>query len=394
MADDFKLLHPNSTHVSFDGHATFNASVLEEFGYVIYSNGTLSNATRCYLAFDIYKPVMLSNGTVLNGTKCDSPIDPIETRGAVGIVFSVLFAALIVICLVDLRKHGASHVPVEKQFRLVSRRWPWYWAVFTAAVGCISGFMAIDVDRDYIQGVAIILQNIFYYVTLPTVLAATWEMTRHWGSFEERKILDVDPFFFKAEDRRSKIEFWLPMTFFLSVLRTWTPIQKQHITAATDLPFRASSLFAVFALLVIIASAINSRYYYRHPIPLKILLCVLLAFIRIVYGIICVFSTSTGWEISVLNAKANPGYVYGLGYAPIVQVLLVMCVGGLREANEDLEIIRLRREREFRDEVEMREAKRERERAEKEESERAVQLKEREAQMEMRLAGRGEDGAV
>lgn len=40
--------------------------------------------------------------------------------------------------------------------------------------------MAIDVDRDYIQSTALILQSIFYYVMLPTMLACIWEMTRHW----------------------------------------------------------------------------------------------------------------------------------------------------------------------------------------------------------------------
>lgn len=217
MADPFIPLRINSTHVSYDGHTTFNESLLNEFNYTIYSNGTLSNDDRCFLAFDAYKPVLLSNGTVLNGTKCDSPIDPIETRGALGIVSAALCAVLVVTCLVCLRKHGLSHLPVGKQFRLVSRRWPWYWAVFTAAVGCISGFMAIDVDRDYLPGTAIILQSVFYYSMIPTCLAAVWEMTRHWGNFEERKIVDDDPYLLKIDDRRSKIEFYIPLVFYLFV---------------------------------------------------------------------------------------------------------------------------------------------------------------------------------
>lgn len=216
MADEpWHLIHTNKTHISFDGVTTFNESLLNQFNYTIYSNGTLSNATKCVLAFDIYKPVMLYNGTILNGTKCDSPVDPIEVRGALGIAFAVLFAGIIMWGTVNLRKHGQSHLPVEKNFRLVSRRWPWYWLIVTAAIGCISGFMAIDVDRDYMPGAAIILQSFFYYVCLPTVLAAVWEMTRHWGSFEERKILDKDAFALKSDDRRSKIEFYTPLVFYL-----------------------------------------------------------------------------------------------------------------------------------------------------------------------------------
>jgi len=75
--------------------------------------------------------------------------------------------------------------------------------------------MAIDVDRDHLPGAAIILQSVFYYGSLPTMLAAVWEMTRHWGSFEERKILDGDPFALKQDDRRSKIEFYIPLVFYL-----------------------------------------------------------------------------------------------------------------------------------------------------------------------------------
>lgn len=211
----WQLLHTNSTDVSFDGTTAFNESLLNEFNYTIYSNGTLSNGTQCVLAFGIYNPVMLPNGTILNGTSCDSPIKSIRVRGAIGIVFAVIFAGFIMWGLVNLRKHGKAYLPPQKQFRLVSRRWPWYWMIFTAAVGCISCFMAIDVDRDYIPGTAIILQSVFYYVSLPTILAAVWEMTRHWGNFEERKILDENPFALKDDDKRSKIEFYMPLIFYL-----------------------------------------------------------------------------------------------------------------------------------------------------------------------------------
>lgn len=317
---------------------------------------------------------MLENGTIINGTKCDSPVDNIETRGALGITFAVLFATFIMWGLVNLRKHGQSHLPVEKQFRLVSRRWPYYWLIFTAAVGCISGFMAIDVDRDRIPGTAIILQSVFYYVSLPMILAAVWEMTRHWGSFEERKVLDEDPFALQAEDRRSKFEFYLPLifylfgflTFFMSVLRTWTPITKQHFPTAhltaTDPRFRASSIFSVLALLTILFSSIITTHYYRVSMPLKVPLSLIFLSIRIVYGLICTFGL---WEINAMNIDANSGFVYGLGYAPMVLVLLIMCIGGWREENEDLIIIRKRRERDFRDEVELKEKRREEKEKEK-----------------------------
>lgn len=146
----------------------------------IYSNSTLSNVSRCYLVFDDYQPYFVSNGSVFNGTDCDSPINPIAIRGILGIVSSVFFALAVMFGLSCLRKHGANHLPTEKRFKLVSRRWQWYWLIITGFCGLISGFMAIDVDRDYIQSTALILQSIFYYVMLPTMLAGIWEMTRHW----------------------------------------------------------------------------------------------------------------------------------------------------------------------------------------------------------------------
>lgn len=302
---------------------------------------------------------MLDNGTVINGTSCTSPIEGIEVRGGLGIAFAVLFGAVLPLCLVQLKKHGASHLPVEKQFRLVSRRWPWYWANFTAAVGIISGFMAIDVDREYIPGIAIILQNFFYYLMLPTALAAVWEMTRHWGSFQERKILDDDPFHFPTEDRRSKIEFYLPLvfylwaflTFFLSNLRSWTPISKQSINDATDARFQASSVFALVAWIVIVASALVTNHYYRVRVPWKISASIGLLLVRIAYGLACAFD---GWEYSPLRITTSPGYIYGLGYLPILLVLLVMVIGSWRELNEDRALIALRRDRELKADMAMR----------------------------------------
>lgn len=180
----------NSSHITFDGSSHFNSTVLDEFAYRVFPNGTLSNETSCFLIFAPYRPVLLPNGTFINSTSCDTPIDPVEVRGALGITVAVLFALSIVLCCVNLSKHGRTHLDVDKRWTLVSRRWPWYWALLSAGLGCVSGFMAIDVDRDYVQGSAIILQSVFYYCMLPTTMAAVWEMTRHWYTFH---LLSVSP---------------------------------------------------------------------------------------------------------------------------------------------------------------------------------------------------------
>ena len=377
------LQHPNSTYVSYDGTSLFNNSLLNQFNYTIYPNGTLSNTTKCVLVFGRYRPTMLSNGTILNGTSCDSPIEPIAVRGGLGIAFAVIFAALILWIVVNMRKHGASHATdpfdggARLRFRLVERRWMWYWALITAITACVSGFMAIDVDREYITGSSIVLQSVFFWVTLPTCLAAVWEMTRHWGAFEERKILDDDPYAFRTdnagagegrcagESGRQKWEFWLPllfyplafMTFFLSILRTWTPITKQIATAATDGRFRASTVFSLLALLVIIVSVVGSVRFYapyqlggKRPwyrfLPVKIPLCVLGLLVRVAYGFAMVWDLGAGWDVSAMRVRVSVGYLYGLGYIPIAGVLAVMCWAGWVEGNEDLVVGRERRERE------------------------------------------------
>lgn len=52
--------------------------------------------------------------------------------------------------------------------------------LFVAACGVISGLTGIDVDRDYLQKLAIILQSFFNALMMPGILATVWEAVRHW----------------------------------------------------------------------------------------------------------------------------------------------------------------------------------------------------------------------
>ncbi|CCX15942.1 hypothetical protein FPQ18DRAFT_404557 [Pyronema domesticum] len=350
----------NETHVQFDGHY-FNETLLKEFNYTIYGNGTLSNDTNCFLVFDVFNVFFLPNGTSINGTSCSIPIHNIATRGGLGIAFGAIFAILIILATTCLAKHGAVHLPLSKSFRPVSRRWPWYWLLVAGTCGCISGMVAIDIDRDYLQGTALILQNIFYYVLLPATLASVWEMTRHWGSLCERILLDEDPWRFPHEGPRDKAEFYLPlvfylfgfMTFFLSVLRTWTMVSKgtwspdvsAAIAASTDGRFKASSIMAFIAWCVIWGSVFTSVKYYqpvsRH-VPWKIPISMTFLLIRIIYNI------GVAWEYDIgpLRPTAPVAYIYALGYAPIALAMLTMVIWGRMEPNDDIRIKDLRRERE------------------------------------------------
>jgi hypothetical protein len=361
----------NATDVLING-LHYNKTALTYFNYTLWSNGTLSNATNCYLVFEEFKPIFLSNGTWINATSCDSPVLGIRGRAAGGIAVAVLFGFSIVITLINLGKHGRLYLPAEKRFRAVGRRWQWYWLIIVGVVGCISGFMSIDVDRDYLPGSALILNNIFYYCLLPTTLAATWESVRHWGSWQERQQVDVDAWVFQQDDTRSKIEFYQPLVFylfdflnfFLTILRSWTPIGHQGShelirteakPAATDARFKAASFLAVCALAVIVFGLRQAIHSYRTPhygcwpsfngfihyTPLKFLLVIPFLLVKVAYDVACAFEFS----ISPLKLDSSPGYLYVLGYGPVFAVVTKFEIYGFIKENEDRVLLRTRRER-------------------------------------------------
>ncbi|KAK6347012.1 hypothetical protein TWF696_007102 [Orbilia brochopaga] len=344
MSDDGDWLYSDG------GRQRFNATTLAQFGYVIYPNNTVSNWSTCVLAFGGYIPTVISNGSWYNSSGCDTPVREIRTRGILGIVCAVVFALLLILSLVCLNKHGKSFLPAEKRFRLVGRRWPWYWCIITSTLGIISGFTAVDVDRVWVLGTAAIFHFIFYLVTLPACLAAVWEMTRNWASFEERKGVDEDFFRYRQDDRRSKIEFYEPLifylfnflSFFLSILRAWNPISRSNVDVITDARFKAASIFSFLAWLIIVVALVISQHYYRPcKFPWKIPVVLALTLVRIGYNIGSAFD----YSISQLRYQASPAYIYCLGFLPIILAVIVILQSGWREPNEDQELLRLRNAR-------------------------------------------------
>lgn len=194
----------------------FNLTTLMHWNYTFYStNQTLSNGSNCWLVFEPYTPGLTPNGTFLNTSSCYSAILPIGTRSEVGLVFVVLFALSIVLTIVNLRKHGRLFLPTEKRFLPIGRRWQWYWALFVAAMAIISGITNVDVERYYVTEVPIVVSNFAWFMMLPGTMAIVWESVRHWGSWQERQMIDPNPFILSQEDRRSRIEFFLPLVFYL-----------------------------------------------------------------------------------------------------------------------------------------------------------------------------------
>lgn len=204
----------NDTDTVFDG-VHFNLTALQNNSYLLYPNNTLSNESNCYLVFQPYVPVYLfPNGTFVNSTSCYVSINPMSTRSYVGIGLAVVYGIMLVLSITALAKHGKQHLRATKRFYPVGRRWQWYWALFVCACGLISLFLNVDVDRYYVQELPIVITCFFWFLVCQGTTALVWEAVRHWGSWQERQYVDPDPFILKMDDRRSKVEFWLPMWFY------------------------------------------------------------------------------------------------------------------------------------------------------------------------------------
>ncbi|GAB1213666.1 hypothetical protein ATERTT37_002816 [Aspergillus terreus] len=345
----------------------FNRTALDFYNYKLYTNGTLSNGSECYLAFNQFKPFMFSeNGTFVNGTSCYSPLNNIGTHASAGLAFIVLFAISMFLTLLNLRKHGRRYLPTEQRWILMGRRWKWYWLLFVGACGLISCIMSIDVDREYLPSSPIVLQSIFYTLLLPGLMAAVWEAVRHWGSWQERQIMDRDPYAFTKTSNRKRQELLLPFLFYLcaivnfvlTVPRSWGAIELQRSTeqqelhaapAATDSRWRAAGFVAIAGVLVICYSLEHSLYRYRarprstagqllfyvEAAPSQFLVAIVLLGVKIGYAIAAAFD----FRLSPLRYNVGSDWLYGLGYAPALLIVLLFNVCGFCELNEDKALI-------------------------------------------------------
>lgn len=196
-----------------------NATALDMANYTFYpSNNTLSNGSDCYLAFTPLQPAFVHpNASFVNATSCYSSIYSIGPRGFAGIGIGVVYALAIVLSLVCLTKHGALYLPVTRRFFPIGRRWQWYWACFVSACALTSLFSNVDIERYFLQDLPIVLTVFFWYLMCVGTMAVVWEAVRHWGSWLERQYIDPNPFIYREDDRRAKIEFWLPMWFYFWV---------------------------------------------------------------------------------------------------------------------------------------------------------------------------------
>jgi len=224
----------NNASDTIIGGINFNLTTLRHWNYTLYSNGTLSNWSNCFLTFEPFTPHLLPNGTFLNTTSCYTPQKSIGSRAIPGIAFGVFFAISIMFTLINLSKHGHLFLPSQKRFHAIGRRWQWYWMCWVAANAMASGFTSVDVDRYYLPEWPLMLNCIFWYMMIPSTLAVVWESVRHWGSWQERQLIDPDPFSLPQNDKRGKTEFYMPLVFyaFAFLVSTRPPL---HNSAISDM---------------------------------------------------------------------------------------------------------------------------------------------------------------
>ncbi|KAA8646071.1 hypothetical protein EYZ11_001931 [Aspergillus tanneri] len=350
----------------------FNRTALNLYNYTLYTNGTLSNGSECYLAFDEFKPHLFAeNGTVVNGTSCYAPVNRLGQHGSLGLFFAFMFSVSVFFTLINLRKHGRRLLPIDRRWNIMGRRLKWFWLLFVAVCGTVSCFMSVDVDRGYLQSAALTMQSVFYTLITPGLMAAVWEAVRHWGSWQERQIFDRDPYAFTKPSTREGQEFTLPILFYafaivnfiLTVPRSWSAIERQRSAeqqeldarpVATDVRWRTAGFMALGGMLVICYSLEHSIYRYKprptgvlsqllfyiNEVPSEFLVVIALLGVRIGYSIMSSFE----WSVSPLKSDVNSGWIYGLGYAPALLVIIVMNLCGFSELNEDRALIAQRDE--------------------------------------------------
>ncbi|KAF2444113.1 hypothetical protein P171DRAFT_463849 [Karstenula rhodostoma CBS 690.94] len=335
----------------------FSIPALTTHHYALYTNNTISNGSECYLAFDGFRPRMLDNGTWIHATSCYIPYFGISTRGVTSIVFGGLFGLGVLFTLMNLKRHGAQYLREDKRFRLVGRRWQWYWMLFVSACAMVSLFTGVDVDRYYLQQMPIMLQCFFFTLMVPGSLAMVWEGVRHWGSWQERQLVDADPYGMPPDARRTRIQFYSPLlfyllawlTFFLTIPKPWSPIQKQNspeqtraiaMPAATDTRNKAGALVAALACLTIAASLSHTLHIYKPhthtpAVPIHLLLNLALLALRTAYAIVSSFA----WSLSLSNHAVPIAYPIALGYAPPLLIILAANAAAFRVENEDKQLI-------------------------------------------------------
>lgn len=144
--------------------------------------------------------------------------------------------------------------------------------------------------------------------------------------------------------------------------RAWGPVELQRDPEqtrlraepmATDIRFKLAALFLFCSCITTVFSLWHSIKHYKERnrgilnrtigfiryTPNKFILTLILSLVIIGYEAAISFEFS----ISPLNLNTDVAFMYGLGWAPIALILIVLNIAGYIDPNEDRELIRQRR---------------------------------------------------
>lgn len=150
----------------------------------------------------------------------------------------------------------------------------------------------------------------------------------------------------------------------MTIPRSWSSIEKQRsiqqqadiaAPAGTDARFKVGSILAACAMVVICISLHHSLKHYKPHgsgffgafntfcvhCPTKLFLTIIVLGIKTAYGIAMAWK----WDISIFKYDVEPGWPYGLGYAPALVIIIIFNIAGWFEENEDKRILAQRRSR-------------------------------------------------
>lgn len=336
--------------------AAYNYTTTYE-NHTSFPNGTLSNFTKCYMIRDSYMPLIFPNGTVINGTTCDSPLLPLKSHSITGISFAALFILLLPFCVASLKIHGPRAYTAKSKLYPYGKRWEFYFQIITICCIVCAAFFSIEIDRAVVQGSAIAVFGLFWSASLPTTLAAIWELSRNWGQVESDRYRELNPELSLAQHekrRATKIQFWMPCLFyvldfmclFLLSFRPWTGVIRGYARSATDGRFKAGAMVGVLAYLVIVWCILNAITAYRPRLRTLhfgvVMFSMSVILVRIFYTNYMMYH----YQNSAFNPTVNAGYVIILGYLPILLVYISHNVRGLMMENVDKTMLKRRLEKE------------------------------------------------
>jgi hypothetical protein len=147
----------------------------------------------------------------------------------------------------------------------------------------------------------------------------------------------------------------------MTIPRSWTPLQKQNTPwqkefiarpAGTNARGKVGAIIAACAWITIIVSLWHSLKHYKsrergffnkingfcRDCPTKAFISIILLGIRVAYGL----ASAWIWDLSIFQDDVQVGWPFGLGYAPILLIIIVYEIAGFMEENEDRILIKQR----------------------------------------------------